>query len=276
MPGMFFYPQFKPCDMDTAMLLAIDTGNTNIVFAVFDGDGKICGNWRLATIAEISADELNDWLERALLENNIDKSKINHAIISTVVPSMLGELINLCTNFLGTVPLVVGDENIDIGIDVLVDKPDEVGADRLVNAVALSANHTTPAIVVDFGTATTFDVIDENGNYAGGVIAPGINLSLDALHLAAAKLPRVEVIKPDRVIGKATVPAMQSGIYWGYVSIIEGIVKRIEAELGAKMNVIATGGLAHLFSEGTDVIDGVDNELTINGLYEIWRRNAKD
>ncbi len=255
------------------MLLAIDIGNTNIVFAIFDDGGNIAGQWRLSTIPEITADELSDWLDRELASAGIEKNKISAAIISTVVPVMLGELKNLCQLYIGKDPMVVGEAGVNLGIDVLVDKPDEVGADRLVNAASVAANYNAPLIVVDFGTATTFDVIDENGNYAGGVIAPGINLSLEALHMATAKLPRVEVAKPANVIGKATKPAMQSGIYWGYVSIIEGIVKRIKDELGLEMDVIATGGLASLFSEGTDVITSVDSDLTINGLYAIWNRN---
>ena len=255
------------------MLLAIDIGNTNIVFAIFDDGGNIAGQWRLSTIPEITADELSDWLDRELASVEIEKNKISAAIISTVVPVMLGELKNLCQLYIGKDPMVVGEAGVNLGIDVLVDKPDEVGADRLVNAASVAANYNAPLIVVDFGTATTFDVIDENGNYAGGVIAPGINLSLEALHMATAKLPRVEVAKPENVIGKATKPAMQSGIYWGYVSIIEGIVKRIKDELGLEMDVIATGGLASLFSEGTDVITSVDSDLTINGLYAIWNRN---
>ncbi len=255
------------------MLLAIDVGNTNIVFAVFDDDGNIAGQWRLSTIPGITADELADWLDRELASAEIEKNKISSAIISTVVPAMLDELKNLCRVYIGADPMVVGEVGVNLGIDVLVDNPDEVGADRLVNAVSVATNYKPPLIVVDFGTATTFDVIDENGNYAGGVIAPGINLSLEALHMATAKLPRVEVVKPANVIGKATKPAMQSGIYWGYVSIIEGIVKRIKDELGIEMDIIATGGLAGLFSEGTEVITSVDDNLTINGLYAIWNRN---
>ncbi|MDH5488478.1 MAG: type III pantothenate kinase [Rhodospirillaceae bacterium] len=255
------------------MLLAIDVGNTNIVFAVFADDGTIRAGWRIATIAEITADELTDWMNRALADKQIEKEKISDAIISSVVPLMRGELIDFCKNYISTEPLVVGEGGISLGIEVLVDNPTEVGADRLVNAVGAVEKYTVPLIVIDFGTATTFDVVDENGNYAGGVIAPGINLSLDALHHATAKLPKITVSKPERVIGKATVPAMQSGIYWGYVSIIEGIVKRIKDELGLEMGVIATGGLAHLFSEGTDIIKIVDGDLTVNGLFAIWRKN---
>lgn len=256
------------------MLLAIDVGNTNIVVAVFSDDGAIRAQWRLATIAEITADELSDWLDRALGDGNIEKENITDAIISTVVPAMRDELVNFCKMYIAGEPLVVGEGNTSLGIEALVDNPAEVGADRLVNAVGAAEKYSVPLIVIDFGTATTFDVVDENGNYAGGVIAPGINLSLDALHNATAKLPKVKVARPEQVVGKSTVPAMQSGIYWGYVSIIEGIVKRIKNELGLEMGVVATGGLAHLFSEGTDVIKLVDSNLTVNGLFAIWRRNA--
>ncbi|MDH5188614.1 MAG: type III pantothenate kinase [Rhodospirillaceae bacterium] len=255
------------------MLLAIDVGNTNIVFAVFDEDGSIHAQWRLATIAEITSDELSDWLDRALGDGNIEKEDITDAIISSVVPNMLAELVSFCKMYISGDPLVVGENGVLLGIEALVDNPSEVGADRLVNAVGAAEKYNVPLIVIDFGTATTFDVVDENGNYAGGVIAPGINLSLDALHSATAKLPKVKVIRPERVVGKATVPAMQSGIYWGYISIIEGIVKRIKDELSLEMSVVATGGLAHLFSEGTDVIKLVDSNLTVNGLFAIWRKN---
>jgi type III pantothenate kinase len=158
---------------------------------------------------------------------------------------------------------------------VLVDRPDEVGADRLVNAVAAQETYGGPLIVLDFGTATTFDVVDKDGNYAGGVIAPGVNLSLEALHMAAAQLPRVAIEKPDRIIGKGTVEAMKSGIFWGYIGMIEGLVKGIRGEAGCDMEVISTGGLAPLFSEYTGCIDHTDPELTLRGLYSIHRLNAK-
>jgi len=164
---------------------------------------------------------------------------------------------------------------VDLGINILLDRPEEVGADRLVNAVAAHQCYQGPMIVIDFGTATTFDVVDADGNYCGGAIAPGINLSLEALHMAAAKLPRVAIGRPRSVIGKATVPAMQSGIFWGYVGLIEGLVKRIQEEFGSDMLVVATGGLAPLFAEATKVIDKLDPDLTLRGLLEIHRRNAR-
>jgi len=171
-------------------------------------------------------------------------------------------------------PLVIGDEGVEIGIDILLDQPQEVGADRLVNAISAHQKYGGPLIVVDFGTATTFDVVDGNGNYAGGVITPGVNLSQEALHMAAAKLPRVAIIRPERVIGKGTVQAMQSGIYWGYLSMLEGVVKRIEEEFGSPMEVIATGGLAPLFAETSKIIKCADDELTLRGLYAIYQLNT--
>jgi type III pantothenate kinase len=171
--------------------------------------------------------------------------------------------------------MVVGDASVEIGVRILVDEPDEVGADRLVNAASAHARFGGPLIVVDFGTATTFDVVDRDGNYCGGVIAPGVNLSLDALHMAAAKLPRVAVQRPEKVIGKRTNSAMMSGVYWGYVGLIEGLLSRIQAEFGDTMIVVATGGLAPLFVDATDTIEHLDSDLTLRGLTEIYRRNLQ-
>lgn len=258
------------------MLLAIDTGNTNIVFAVFNDDGTVAGEWRLSTAPERTADEFGVWFDQLLAQGNISRKSITEAIIATVVPTALFNLKTFCRKYLNVDPLVIGDAGVELGIDVLVDHAEEVGADRLVNAVAAAGRYGGPMIVVDFGTATTFDVIDANGNYAGGVIAPGIHLSLDALHLAAAKLPRIAITKPEKVIGTSTVSAMQSGIYWGYVAMIEGVVARIREEFGSKMQdmqVIATGGLAHLFADATDVIERADTDLTLHGLYTINRMN---
>lgn len=256
------------------MLLAIDSGNTNIVFAVFDGDA-LQGEWRSASESRRTADEYGVWLAQLTALNAIDAAAINEAIIATVVPETLFSLQRLCRHYYHCEPLVVGAPGVQLGIEVLVDDPAEVGADRLVNAVAAGTLHGGPLIVIDFGTATTFDVIDADGNYCGGAIAPGINLSLEALHLAAAKLPRVAVEKPERVIGKRTTPAMLSGVYWGYVGLIEGMVARIKQEFGAPMRVIATGGHAKLFNDATEVIDAVDQELTLRGLAEIHARNKR-
>lgn len=255
------------------MLLAIDSGNTNIVFAVFDGE-EVKGEWRASTGAMRTADELGVWLTQLLSLSGIDRKDIDSAIIATVVPAVLFNLKQLCRRYFNAEPLVVGEEGVDLGLDVLLDRPEEVGADRLVNAVAAHQSYPGPLIVIDFGTATTFDVIDADGNYMGGAIAPGINLSLEALHMAAAKLPRVAIGKPRQVIGKATVPAMQSGIFWGYVGLIEGLVARIEDEFGDRMTVVATGGLAPLFAESVPKITHLDSDLTLRGLLAIWRRNA--
>ena len=254
------------------MLLAIDSGNTNIVFAVFDGDDRR-GEWRSSSDAQRTADEYAVWLTQLMGLEGLAPADIAATIIANVVPATAFSLESLCRRYFRAEPMLVGAADVDLGIGVLVPNKDEVGDDRLVNAVAAHARYPGPKIVIDFGTATTFDVVDSQGNYVGGVIAPGINLSLDALHGAAAQLPRIGVARPPAVIGTATVPAMQSGIYWGYVALIEGLVARLEAEYGAAMTVIATGGLAPLFTEATPAIHHVDAELTMRGLLDIWRRN---
>ncbi len=255
------------------MLLAIDSGNTNTVFSVFDDDGVVLGEWRASSTRDHTADEHGVWLMQLMNLDGIDRSAIDSAIIATVVPSTLFNLKTLCRTYFDTDPLVVGEEGVDLGIEVLLPQPQEVGADRLVNAIAAHQSYGGPLIIVDFGTATTFDVVDANGNYTGGIITPGVNLSQEALHLAAAKLPRVAICRPDRVIGTGTVSAMQSGIYWGYLSMIEGVVRRIAEEYGEPMKVIATGGLAPLFAEATDEIECADSELTLRGLYAIHQLN---
>lgn len=254
------------------MLLAIDSGNTNTVFAVFDGTEKR-GEWRAATKAHATADEMGVWLLQLMDLAGLDPKAITAGIIASVVPATVFNLKLLCHRYFNCTPVVVGDPEVPLGIGVLVDNPEEVGADRLVNAVAAHDRYQGPLIVLDFGTATTFDLVDENGNYCGGVIAPGVNLSLEALHMASAQLPRVAVGRPRSVIGKATVPAMKSGIYLGYIGLIEGLVARISAEFGAPLRVIATGGLAPLFAEATDVIEVVDPDLTLRGLLLLHRRS---
>ena len=254
------------------MLLAIDSGNTNIVFAVYDGEVRR-GEWRAASDAKRTADEYGVWLTQLMALENLTRADITDSIVATVVPETLFSLKGLCRKYFSSDPMVIGDPAVEVGVEILVSAPDEVGADRLVNAAAAHWRYGGPLIVIDFGTATTFDVVDNDGNYFGGVIAPGINLSLDALHMAAAKLPRVAVQRPETVIGKRTVPAMMSGVYWGYVGLIEGLVARIKAEFGAPMSVVATGGLAPLFMDATDVIEHLDPDLTLRGLAEIYRRN---
>ncbi len=257
------------------MLLAIDSGNTNIVFAVFAEDGTIRGEWRSSTDTNRTADEFGIWLEQLLKLSNIERAEITSAIIATVVPATLFALKTLCRKYFDAEPLVVGEDNVDLGLEIAIEKPNEAGADRLVNAVAAHQTYGGPLIVIDFGTATTFDVIGESGSYQGGAIAPGINLSMEALHQAAAQLPRIAVSRPDTVIGKNTVDAMLSGTFWGYVGMIEGLVTRLKQEMSAEaVRVIATGGLAPLFLEHCDVIEAADADLTLRGLMAIYRRNT--
>lgn len=255
------------------MLLAIDAGNTNIVFAVTEGD-TVRAEFRAATKDTRTADEYAVWLKQLLDIEGLSLGDLDDAIIATVVPQALFNLRTVCRKYLKCEPLVVGEANVDLGIRLNVANPAGVGADRIADAVAAHRSYPGSLIVVDFGTATTFDIVGEDGTYEGGVIAPGVNLSLEALHLAAAKLPLIAVERPQAVIGKDTIPAMQSGIYWGYVGLVEGLVQRIKAEFGKPMKVIATGGLASLFRHSSTMIDVVDKDLTIRGLIEIHRRNA--
>lgn len=254
------------------MLLAIDAGNTNTVFAVYDGE-ELKGLWRCSTDTKRTADEYAVWLTQLMSLIDLTRAQISQAIIASVVPEAVFNLVSLCRRYFDTQPLVVGEPGVELGIKVLLDNPSEVGADRVVNAVAARERFGAPLVVVDLGTATTFDVIDADGNYAGGCIAPGINLSLQALYMAAAKLPRIAIRHPEKVIGRSTIPAMQSGIFWGYVGLIEGILTRMAEELGYRPTVVATGGLAPMFAEATQAIDHIDGDLTLWGLRLIYARN---
>ena len=257
------------------MLLAIDSGNTNVVFSVYDGD-EAKGVWRCSNDPRRTADEYMVWLMQLMELDGVDRSRVDGAIIASVVPEALYHLVSLCHRYFGCEPLVVGEPGVELDTEVLIDRPEQVGADRLVNTIAAHDRYRRALIVVDFGTATTFDVVDGDGNYRGGVIAPGINLSLEALYRAASKLPRVDVRPTEKIIGKATVPAMQSGIFWGYVGLIEGLIQRIRAEWGVSdMPVVATGGLAPMFAEATSLFDHIDRDLTIRGLVLIHRRNTE-
>jgi type III pantothenate kinase len=256
------------------MLLAIEQGNTNTMFAVHDG-GEWIAQWRSATESTRTADEYAVWLNQLLQMRGLDLKVLDACVISSVVPQSIFNLRNLSRRYLQVEPLVIG-ENAELGIEVRILKPSEAGADRLVNAIGAHAVYPGDLIVIDSGTATTFDVVSGDGGFEGGVIAPGINLSMQALHDAAAKLPRVAIQRPEgnRAIGTDTVSAMQSGVFWGYIGLIEGLVTRIKAEWGKPMTVIGTGGVASLFQGATDAIDHFDPDLTIRGLLEIWRRNA--
>jgi type III pantothenate kinase len=255
------------------MLLAIDAGNTNVVFALVDGD-RIAARWRIATEPRRTADEYAVWLHQLLQLEGLDRRAVTAVIIATVVPRALHNLEVLAAKYFGVAALVAGRPPCDWGIALDVDAPASVGADRVVNAIAAHARHPGDLIVIDFGTATTFDVVDGAGAYKGGVIAPGINLSLDALVAAAAKLPRIAIEAPARaqVIGRNTEDSMHSGIYWGYVALIEGLVARIRAEIGRPATVIATGGLAVLFDRHTSVFDAIEPDLTIQGLAMLAAR----
>lgn len=254
------------------MLLAIEQGNTNTLFAVHDGADWIA-QWRTATESTRTADEYAVWLSQLLTMRGLEMKALSGCIISSVVPQSIFNLRNLSRRYLSVEPLVIGD-NVELGIPVRILKPSEAGADRLVNAIGAHLEYSGDLIIIDSGTATTFDIVASDGAFEGGIIAPGVNLSLQALHEAAAMLPRIAIQKPDRVIGKDTVSNMQSGVFWGYIALIEGLVARIKAEWGKPMTVIGTGGVVSLFEGATESIDRFDPDLTIRGLLEIWRRNS--
>lgn len=254
------------------MLLAVDAGNTNVVFAVFNGD-KIAGQWRISTDAHRTADEYGVWLTQVMERAGIDCGQIRGAILASVVPQAIFDLRMLARRYFHTELMVIGEPRVKIGMAAKIDSPQEVGADRIVNAFAAWQRFKQAMIVVDFGTATTFDVVNSKGDYCGGVIAPGVNLSLDALHRAAAKLPNIGIMRPAKVIGTNTIAAMQSGIYFGYAGLIESICERIKEEYGHPMKVIATGGLASLFAKACPVIEQTEPDLTIYGLKDIYEMN---
>jgi type III pantothenate kinase len=256
------------------MLLAIDAGNTNLVFALVE-DGVIRARWRIATDARRTADQYAVWLHQLLALEGFTRADVTAVIIGTVVPRALHNLEVLASKYFGAEPLVAGEPPVEWGIELDVAEPKSVGADRVLNAIAAHALYKGDLIVVDFGTAATFDVIDYSGAYKGGIIAPGINLSLDALVSAAARLPRIAIEAPDSetVIGRTTEEQMQIGIYWGYVAMIEGLVARLKAEIGRPVQVVATGGLSTLFDAHTDIFDAIEGDLTIQGLAMLHARS---
>jgi type III pantothenate kinase len=256
------------------MLLAIDAGNTNIVFALYQGD-TMRAEWRAVTQSSRTADEYAVWLSQLLTLEGLTFADLKSAIIATVVPAVLFDLRQFCRKYLKAEPLLVGDPTLDIGPRPNVDRPESVGADRLCNTVAAHERYPGAVIVVDFGTATNFDIVAGNGAFDGSVIAPGANLSIEALHQAAALLPRVAIHRAQKVIGRDTVSSMQSGVYWGYIGLIGGLIERIKTEYGQPMTVVATGGLAHLFRPDLPAIDHVDHDLTMRGLMLIHARNRR-
>lgn len=257
------------------MLLAIDVGNTNIVFGVFN-EGRLAASWRVATLRERTSDELGILAVDLLEHGRYDCRSIRGIILSSVVPPLTSTMVAMCERYFGQRPMIV-DGEAQTGMPVRYEPPADVGADRVVNAVAAYEKYgrpmARPVIVVDFGTATTFDAISARGEYLGGVIAPGIQISADALFQRAARLPRVDIRKPDSVVGRTTVTSMQAGLFYGYIGLVEGIVRRMRNELGEGSAVVATGGLAEMMASETPLIEAVDRDLTLNGLRIIWERN---
>lgn len=256
------------------MLLAIDAGNTNIKFALVNDDGTPRSRWRIATDARRTADEYAVWLIRLIELEGLHRHDVTDVAIATVVPRALHNLQMLASKYFGSEALVAGRAPLEWGIALDVDEPHAVGADRACNAIAAHALHDGDLIVISFGTATTVDHVDFNGAYKGGIIAPGLNLSLEALVAAAAKLPRIAIEAPesDSVIGRTTESQMLIGIYWGYVAMVEGLLARMKAEIGRPVKVIATGGLAALFQQHEALFDAVDSDLTLRGLSLLWAR----
>lgn len=255
----------------TRMLLVIDVGNTHTVIGIFEGD-RTLGCWRIQTVEGGTADEYWIKLRNLAIIGNVDASRIDGVIISCVVPPLVGALEELCSNFLKVRPLFVGP-GMKTGMPIRYDNPREVGADRIVNAVAAYERYHSDLIAVDFGTATTFDYINKAGEYEGGAIAPGVKIAAEALFHKASKLFRVEFVAPERVIAKDTASAIQSGIVYGYASLVDGILLKMFDELGSRPNVIATGGLAPVIVEHTKYVDEIDEDLTLKGLKILYYRN---
>ena len=264
------------------MLLVIDCGNTNTGFAVFDNNSCI-GKWRTSTNPNRTADEYAVWLTQLLALKSLSIKDINSIIIANVVPETEFNLQHLCEQYFCLHPMIVGDKDLNLGIDIHIDEPGELGADRIVNAVGANDLYKGPLIIIDFGTATTFDITGSDGSYEGGLIVPGINLSLEALYNAASRLPRITIEPQPKsktsnetysIIGKSTKTAMRSGIFWGYIGLIEGIIERVKAEYNIPMQTVATGGLAPVFAGSTAAIDVVDQDITIHGLVLIHKRNS--
>lgn len=253
------------------MILVMDTGNTNIVLGVYD-KGQLKYHWRMETYRHKTEDEYAMQVKSLFMHVGLTFEEVNGIIISSVVPPVMFPLEQMCQKYFNQKPLIVGP-GIKTGLNIQYENPREVGADRIVNAVAAIEEYGSPLIIVDFGTATTYCYINSEGGYMGGAIAPGIGISMEALFDRASKLPRIKLSKPDHVVGKNTISAMQSGIVYGYVGQVEGIVNRMKVQSKEVPKVIATGGLADLIASETSIIDVVDNYLTLKGLYLIYERN---
>ena len=253
------------------MLLCVDIGNTNITLGLYK-DLQLGPRWRLATTHERMPDEFGVQLLGLLDHKNILPEEVDCAVIASVVPQLTERWVQVCKTYLGCTPLVV-DADTPTGVEILIDNPQSVGADRIVDAVAVHNLYGGPACIVDFGTATTFDAISEQGNYLGGAIAPGIGIAADALSQRTAKLPRVDIAAPPNPIGRNTVHAIQSGLLFGYIGLVEGMVKRFRSELGQQMKTIATGGLAEMIADHTEVLEIIAPWLTLDGLQLIYKYN---
>jgi len=255
------------------MLLAIDIGNTNIKLGIFDGD-RLKATWNLATDINRTADEYSGILFNLMEREGVSRAKVTGAALCGVVPPLLHTFTELCEKYLSSEPLVV-EAGVKTGMRIRLDNPREAGTDRVVNAVAAQNLYGKPLIIIDLGTATTFDIVSKEGDYLGGAIAPGINIASEALFTRTAVLPRIELIRPRQVIGRNTVSAMQSGIIFGYIDLIEGMIRRIEQELGTEVKVVATGGQAYPFAEQIAAIDVINPNLTLTGLRLIYEMNRE-
>ncbi|MGE5560132.1 MAG: type III pantothenate kinase [Chloroflexota bacterium] len=255
------------------MLLVIDIGNTNVVYGVYDGE-KLIHHWRVSTNRASTADEYGMALRTLFQYAGFRHEDIDAIVIASVVPPLNGAIEQMCSRYFGIAPLVIGP-GIKTGLSIRYENPREIGADRIVDAVAGYAKYGGPLIIVDFGTATTFGVIDKDGAYLGGAICPGVGTSTEALFQRAARLPRIDLVKPKNVIGKNTVVGMQAGIIYGYVGLVDGIVRRIWAELGQQCRVIATGGMAGLIGPETETVETIDPFLTLEGMRLVYLRNKE-
>jgi len=255
------------------MLLAVDVGNTNLTLGAFERE-RLIADWRIATRKEATSDEIGVLFRSLFAQRRVDSAAVNGMIVSSVVPDLDAVVTRVAEVYFHTRALFV-EPGVRTGLPILYENPHEVGADRIVNAVAAVAKYGAPVIVLDFGTATTFDVVGSGGEYLGGVIAPGLGISAEALFARAARLSRVDVRKPQRVIGRNTAESIQSGLFHGYVSLVEGLVARLRAELGSDAPVIATGGLAGVFGSDLSFLHGVDPNLTLEGLRLIWEKNRR-
>lgn len=256
------------------MIFVLDTGNTNTVLGVFKED-QLIYEWRIKTDIHKTEDEYGMLIKSLFDHEGISFSEFKGVIISSVVPPIMVALEKVAKNYFRVDPLIIGKENVQSFLKMKYPHPEEIGADRIVNAVSAIKEYGAPLIIIDFGTATTYCYVNEQGEYTGGLIAPGVKISMEALYQKASKLPKIEIQAPPSIVGKSTVTAMQSGVFYGYIGQIDGIINRMKKELHVNPKVIATGGLAPLFADESATIDVVDSYLTLKGLYEIYQKNTE-